>query len=311
MVLELETGERYRFGTTHIEQNVIDDSLVRRYMRYQQDEPFDMTEILRTQFALDDSQYFSNVEVLPGDPDRDAARRAGQHPRRPEPPQPLLVRPRLWHRYRDIRGTLQWEDRRINQAGHRFNVLARAAEEQRSLESHYIIPIGDPALEKLGFETTYQKQQLADVDTRILKFEPSITHVSGPLAAGVLPDVRQRKNELGGRRTRRTSCVMPGISLALVPQGYLGEALFSNAVLRAGARLIPLLGLELRLRAARHARPSTRSTSAAAGTCSCGARSAPASSRSSASCRSACASSPAAIAACAASVTTSCRPRSP
>ena len=65
--LELETGARYRFGTTIIEQDVIDDALVRRYMRYQQDEPFDMTEILRTQFALDDSQYFSTVEVLPGD----------------------------------------------------------------------------------------------------------------------------------------------------------------------------------------------------------------------------------------------------
>jgi len=72
-LLEIETGNRYRFGTTTIEQDVIRDPLVRRYMRYEQEEPFDMTELLRTQFALDDSQYFSTVEVLPGEPDRETA----------------------------------------------------------------------------------------------------------------------------------------------------------------------------------------------------------------------------------------------
>src|SRR5882757_2349684 len=56
--LEMQTGERYRFGATTIEQRAVNDALVRRYLRYRQDEPFDLTEILRTQFALDDAQYF-------------------------------------------------------------------------------------------------------------------------------------------------------------------------------------------------------------------------------------------------------------
>jgi translocation and assembly module TamA len=227
VVLELETGDRYRFGTTHIEQNVIDDSLVRRYMRYRQDEPFDMSEILRTQFALDDSQYFSNVEVLASDPDRD------QH----LVPVNIRADPNRRNRYSfglgygtdtDIRGTLQWEDRRINQAGHRFNVLARAAEEQRSLESHYIIPIGDPALEKLGLETTYQKQKLADVDTSDTKFEPSVTLVSGRWQRVYFLTFDNAKTN-SAVQNETDFLVMPGISFALVPQGYLGEALFSNA----------------------------------------------------------------------------------
>ena len=43
---------------------------MRRYLRYKQGDPFDMSLLLRTQFALDDSQYFATLEVLPGEPDR-------------------------------------------------------------------------------------------------------------------------------------------------------------------------------------------------------------------------------------------------
>src|SRR5437588_5875116 len=70
--LEMDTGERYHFGATSIEQTAVADALVRRYLRYSEGDPFDLTQILRTQFALDDAQYFSNLEVLPGEPDRAA-----------------------------------------------------------------------------------------------------------------------------------------------------------------------------------------------------------------------------------------------
>ena len=42
---------------------------MRRYLRYQEGEPYDEGKRLRTQFALDDSQFFSTVEVLPGEKD--------------------------------------------------------------------------------------------------------------------------------------------------------------------------------------------------------------------------------------------------
>jgi len=226
--LEMETGPRYRFGSTIIEQEVIDEPLVRRYMRYEQDEPFDMSEILRTQFALDDSQYFSTVEVLPGSPD----------------PETLLVPISIHavanrrHRYSfglgygtdtDVRGTIQWEDRRINRSGHRFNVELKAASEQQSLTSNYIIPIGDPALEKLQFETTYQKQRLADIDTRDFKFQPSITRVSGSWQWVHFVTAVNTRTTLGAQ-DRTDSLLIPGISVASVPHGYLGEALFSRAL---------------------------------------------------------------------------------
>jgi len=73
--------------------------------------------VLRTQFALDDSLYFSNLEVLPGDPDRTThIVRVNIH-----------ADPSRRHRYSfgagyatdtGPRGTLGFEDRRINTRGH-------------------------------------------------------------------------------------------------------------------------------------------------------------------------------------------------
>ncbi|HUA87809.1 MAG TPA: POTRA domain-containing protein, partial [Steroidobacteraceae bacterium] len=69
IALELDTGVRYRFGDTVIRQHAVGEKLVRRYLRYRKGQPFDLTQVLRTQFALDDSEYFSNLEVLTGTPD--------------------------------------------------------------------------------------------------------------------------------------------------------------------------------------------------------------------------------------------------
>src|SRR5690348_13333019 len=55
IALELQTGARYRFGDTTIQQHAVSEKLVRRFLRFRQGQPFDLTQVLRTQFALDDS----------------------------------------------------------------------------------------------------------------------------------------------------------------------------------------------------------------------------------------------------------------
>lgn len=70
--IELRTGQRYRFGATTVEQDAIRPQLANRYLRYKEGDYFDTVALLRTQFALDDSQYFSTVEVVPGTRDQEA-----------------------------------------------------------------------------------------------------------------------------------------------------------------------------------------------------------------------------------------------
>lgn len=224
--LYMDTGVRYRFGVTSIEQDVIDEALVRRFMRYRQEEPFDLTELLRTQFALDDSQYFATVEVLPGDPDRE------EH----VVPVSIRAEPNRRKRYSvglgygtdtGVRGTAAWDNRRVNHRGHRFDARLEAAEQNQTLSTRYLVPIGDPALEKLAFELRWDQRELGDVDTENLSFQPSITRVRSRWQRVWFVTATRTSDELPGDAGRRVQTLLiPGVSVASVPQGYLGEDLF-------------------------------------------------------------------------------------
>src|SRR6516162_5486289 len=146
IALQLETGERYRFGATTIEQHVVNQKLARRYLRYREGDYYDLTQVLRTQFALDDAGYFANLEVTPGDPDRQALT------------VPVMIRADAGRRHRysigggwatdtGIRGTFAYEDRRINSLGHSLSVSVQASQVQKYyVLSRYRIPVGDPAV---------------------------------------------------------------------------------------------------------------------------------------------------------------------
>jgi translocation and assembly module TamA len=236
VAIEFETGERYRFGETTITQHAIEEPLVRRYLRYQADDPFNATELLRTQFALDDSLYFSTVEVLPGDRDRE------NH----IVPVSILAEPNRKHRVQygvgygtdtQVRGTVAWENRRVNTRGHRLRTEIKGAATAQSLDSRYIVPIGDPATEKFTLQLTGEHERRADVDDHTIDFMPNITHVRRSwfgehfwqrvMYVEVL-DTRSEFVESG--RIDKQTLLIPGISFALVPRNYLGEALFSRTL---------------------------------------------------------------------------------
>src|SRR5205807_2163734 len=187
----------------------------------------------RTQFALDDSQYFSNLEVLPAEPDRTTR----------IVPVNIHADPSRRHHYSfgpgyatdtGARGTLGFEDRRINQHGHSFSLEVQAAQVTRySLQSRYNVPFGDPAVEKLTLAGTVEQRQLADVTTHTFSVGPSITEVTGSwqhvwllTATRTTSDLPAGAEFLPGAHTDRL--LVPGIDLASVPKGYLGEALFEH-----------------------------------------------------------------------------------
>ena len=256
VALELATGLRYRFGATTIEQHAVNEKLVRKFLRYRQGQPFDLSEVLRTQFALDDSQYFINLEVLPGTPDR--AQHTVPISIRADPSRPNVYS--LAGGYESdtgARGILSWQDRRLNSYGHKMDVDLEAAQVTRySLQSHYIIPIGDPAVENLSLSATAVQQQLADVDARTLSIGPSITrvfgslqtvwfvngvHATGTVGTTVAGAVDPSSKACIAEAQTGTPCdtnitigiptndmVVPGVDIASVPRGYLGEPEFEH-----------------------------------------------------------------------------------
>jgi translocation and assembly module TamA len=233
--IDFDTGERYRFGDTTIDQAVVDEKLIRKFLRYQPDQYFDATQLLRTQFALDDSQYFATVEVLPEDRDREKR----------IVPVSITAEPNRRSRYQfgvgygtdtEVRGTVSWENRLVNRRGHRFRTELRGAALEQSVDARYIVPIGDPATEKFQLQLLGLNERLADSDNRSINFTPSYTHVRGPWFGQywqrvTYVELLQTESELisTGERDKQT-LLIPGISFALVPPNYLGEAMFSRAL---------------------------------------------------------------------------------
>jgi translocation and assembly module TamA len=252
VVLELDTGERYRFGATRITQGAIRDSQIRRYLRYQEGEPYDAGKLLRTQFALDDSQFFSSVDLVPGQ--RDPVTHIV----------PIQITANVARNTYSFgagyatdtgaRGTISWLNPRINDRGHRMRVSTQISKTTQNVNARYDIPFGDPVLEKMSLQFVDQTQQIgsnvytqtvlpapvapdtgftvgsAEINTREVSLTPSISVSTGRwqrvFAAKFAHDVTI--DAIDDRKV--DNLVVPSIVIAAIPEGYLGEELFSRSL---------------------------------------------------------------------------------
>jgi translocation and assembly module TamA len=228
-LLTLDTGRRYRFGATTIGQDFLDPGLVRRYLRYAEGDWFDATLLLRTQFALDDSDYFSVVEVLPGKRDREALT------------VPVQINSERNKRYRyrvgagyatdtEWRLLLGWTSRQLNRRGHRLSAEARLSQPETGVGLNYVIPWDDPALEKLSFQLATGRQQRGDIETTGTSFRPSLTQVRGRWQRVLFTNLDYSEDRLTGAGATASSdaiagsrnlLLVPGISYALLPPGFM------------------------------------------------------------------------------------------
>lgn len=227
--LELDSGERYRFGATTLDQSAIRDAQLRQYLRYQQGEPYDAGKLLRTQFALDDSQFFSNVEVTQGE--RDPATHTVPIDITATTARNTYSLAAGYGTDTGVRGTIGWLNPRVNDRGHRLRLWWQASQRTNNVNARYDIPIGDPALDKFSVQVLDQTQQVnTGVDTRELSLTPSVTQSLGRWQRVVSLDFAHTvsSDAINGRLV--DDLVVPGITYASVPEGYLGEDLFSRAL---------------------------------------------------------------------------------
>lgn len=229
-LLTLDTGERYRFGATDIAQDFLDPGLVRRYLRYAEGDWYEANLLLRTQFALDDSDYFAVVEVLPEERDREAR----------TVPIRISSEKNKRHRYRvgvgyatdtEWRVLLGWMNRQLNRRGHRLSALATLSTIDTTLDLNYVIPWKDPALEKLSFRLLGGDVERGDITTRGVSFRPSLTQVRGRWQRALFLNLDYTRDSVPGTgtgtsgtepvNTQRNRLVVPGISYALLPRGFV------------------------------------------------------------------------------------------
>jgi translocation and assembly module TamA len=218
--VRLETGGRYQFGKVLIEQNAISDRLFAGYVRFAEGQPYSPERIRSTQFALEDSAYFATVSVVPGDRDPETLT------------VPVTVRgePNKRDRYSvgvgygtdtGVRGTFTWDNRRVNREGHRSQIEVTASEVGMEAIARYIIPVGDPSLEKLEFSAAYIDEEIGDLESERVEVIGGLTHAMGSWQRVLFLKAINERSIFADGTSETDLVLIPGASYASLPPNFL------------------------------------------------------------------------------------------
>jgi translocation and assembly module TamA len=218
--LVLDTGGRYHFGKVTIEQDAINPELLARYVRFVEGAPFSGVLVNSTQYALEDSFFFSTVTVTPGE--RDPATLTV----------PVTIRAERIKRDRYAasagfgtdtgpRGQFTWDRRLVNDAGHRWRLQTTISKVLQDATATYVIPIGDPSLEKLEFSAGYVNQTLGGLQSERYEIASGLTQTTGHWQRVLFIQLSQELTKFPGSEDTRSLLLIPGISFATMPPNFL------------------------------------------------------------------------------------------
>ena len=216
----LATGGRYQFGKVLIEQNAISDRLFAGYLRFSEGQPYSPERVRSTQFALEDSNYFSTISVLPGD--RDPVNLTVPITVRGEP----VKRDRYsvgagYGTDTGVRGKFTWDNRRVNRQGHRWQVQVTASSIQSEAIARYIIPVGDPSLEKLEFSTAYINEEIGDLESERIEVIGGFTQALGRWQRVLFLKLDEERSIFPDGTDETALLLIPGVSYASLPPNFL------------------------------------------------------------------------------------------
>jgi translocation and assembly module TamA len=218
--VELDTGGQYRFGEITIEQDSLDEDLLQRFVRFKPGAVFSNDRMRSTQYALEDSYYFSEVRITPGR--RDPATLTV----------PVTITAERIKRDRfsvsagygtdtELRGRFAWDRRRVNSLGHRWRIELTGSAVLQEAIARYIVPVGDPALEKLEFSAAYINEQLGDVDSERLETTAGLTQAMGDWQRVLFLKLNDERSSFPDGSRTEDLLLIPGISYASMPPNFL------------------------------------------------------------------------------------------
>jgi translocation and assembly module TamA len=141
---QLETGPRYRIGAVSFKQDLLDERLLRRYVKFAPNVVYDPDLLLGLQSRLLGSEYYGEVEIVPltdqAGPDHAVsieviAKRNTPNQYRVGLGYATDAGPRL---------SMDWRRRYLNRWGHQLRTELSLAPALSTLELDYRIPIQDP-----------------------------------------------------------------------------------------------------------------------------------------------------------------------
>ena len=216
----IDTGGRYEFGEVLIEQDAIDPELLAGFVRFSQGQPYSQDKLRSTQYALEDSSYFASVNVTAGDRDPDTLT------------VPVSIHAERIKRDRygvslgygtdtGFRGKFSWDNRLVNTHGHRWRVETTLSQVSLEAIARYVIPIGDPSLEKLEFSTGYIDEEVGDLNSERVEAIAGLTQTAGQWQRVLFLKLNRETTSFPDGTESTDLLFIPGISYASLPPNFL------------------------------------------------------------------------------------------
>jgi translocation and assembly module TamA len=215
VVIHMDSGERYRFGTITLDQDILNPGFVDKFLPFAEGDPYESRKLIDLQQALVDGGYFSEVRVRT----ETEARADGAVPIHVQ----LTPRPRRAYlagigASTDIgpRLRLGYENRYANRAGHRHNTEIELSPVRSGVGFNYEIPLDQPARERINLTARYQTEDTDTVRSDLygIGIAHNRQHDSGWIETRSLN--YEREDFTVADVTDRTDLLMPGLAFTRV-----------------------------------------------------------------------------------------------
>lgn len=208
--LRYEGGERYKFGEVLMQQNVLDNDFLMRYLTFEPGEPYLLDKLVELQQVLNDTQYFKTVAVSTETP------KVGSKLL----PVVLNLTPRRQHRFETgvgygtdtgARARFGWIVPRLNRLGHHFNSVLEVSELGYKVSGNYRVPVLNPRTDQIILSLGEEFEDFEDTQTTLQTLGISLVH-SRSLWRETLSINYQEEDFVSGDDQGNSRLLIPGIS---------------------------------------------------------------------------------------------------
>ena len=213
VVLALDTGPAYTFGEITIEQDILDDDFLQRYVTINPGQRFDPRALIDLQIRLTDLGYFGNVQV-------DTQRENIDGTAIPVVVNTLPLKPQRYEvglgfgTDTGARMTIGTEFRRLNRRGHRLSADLRLSEILNTLNAQYLIPVGNKPGESFTISTSIEDEILEDGERTTFRVGVARNWQLGDWLRRYYINYLREDFQFDGERRLQSDLLTPGVSFS-------------------------------------------------------------------------------------------------
>ncbi len=211
--LLMKSGPRYLFGETTSDQDIITEPLLMRFLSYQEGDYFSRQKIYDLQRDLYKTDYFKSVLVEGSTENRQGL----------AIPVSIQVEPLdKFNRYSvgvgyatDTRAHVlfEWDNKLMNQYGHRANMSALYGELEKHFRLKYSIPTGDPRYNSVVFTGSVDQEEWEDTTTQLYSFSTAYEYYTDRFHTAYSLEGRSEDYRVGNT-TGTSQLLMPHASVS-------------------------------------------------------------------------------------------------